>query len=330
MKKVLIGVSLLIVFLFSSLIYAGGGIAHMFVAEKAIENLPDPELRSLLMNNLDDYLVGSYYPDSGYVLGNQYGEDSHWDDFIYTFADYIKEKYPEPSLQNPKLVAFLFGCASHRVSDEIMHFTFYPILMSKDFRGNMNRAHKYGDVGIDLLLTIDKNRWQNFPRTWRVPVNDLLQVYHRMGKDQYKAEDLIRGNALISLAGFGERLIAIPAYLYLQWKMPWTANHYYNWPQGGLLMDKAKTIEYQMQLWQRLKDKSKGVAAPKRNAIAPYPDNLGDLPSLQFAEAALSSGAVAVTTRSNADGSVEIEQPIVSSVAKFQDLINKFIAKLKN
>src|SRR5580692_7784230 len=104
--------------------YASGGITHMFLAQDAIAKIPNAELRHLLINNLDAYLVGAYYPDSGYVGGNHYGEDSHRDSFIDTFTDYIKEKYPHPAMQNPKLVAFLFGCASHKISDEISNGIF--------------------------------------------------------------------------------------------------------------------------------------------------------------------------------------------------------------
>ena len=58
-----------------------------------------------------------------------------------------QRKYSDPVIQHPKLVAFLFGCAVHRVSDEIIHWTFYPISKDKDFNGDYNQAHQYGDVG---------------------------------------------------------------------------------------------------------------------------------------------------------------------------------------
>ena len=87
-------IALFILFSFFTTAHAGGGITHMFLAEESIQLLPDAKLRQLLLNNLDAYRVGAYYPDSGYVKGNTYGEDSHWDPFIFTFADYVKETYP--------------------------------------------------------------------------------------------------------------------------------------------------------------------------------------------------------------------------------------------
>ena len=162
MKKILISVCFFITLLCSPLTFAGGGIAHMLIAKEAIAKLPDPALRILLLTNLDAYLVGAYYPDSGFVAGNQYGEDSHWDTFIETFANYIKEKYKNPANENPKLVAFLFGCASHRVSDEVTHWVFYPLIKKHDFAKETITTRKvggsYGDLGIDLLSTVDKNQ----------------------------------------------------------------------------------------------------------------------------------------------------------------------------
>src|SRR5579864_858314 len=100
MKKIFL---ILFFNLFVSLAYAGGGITHMFLAHEVIAHLPDPQLRNLLKDNYEAYIVGAYYPDSGYVQGTNYGEDSHWDPFVYAFADHIKEKYSHPELQNPKL-----------------------------------------------------------------------------------------------------------------------------------------------------------------------------------------------------------------------------------
>ena len=47
-----------------------------------------------------------FYPDSGYVNGNTYGEDSHWDPFIYAFSDYLKQTYPSPKYKTPNSLPF--------------------------------------------------------------------------------------------------------------------------------------------------------------------------------------------------------------------------------
>ena len=321
MKKIFFGIYLLLLAFFSP-VYAGGGITHMLVAQEAINRLPDPQLRQLLLNNLDAYLVGADYPDSGYIEGNHYGEDSHWDPFIYTFADYIKEKYPDPAIQNPKLVAFLFGCAAHRVSDEIMHWTFYPIVAEKDFNGDVNKAHSYADTGIDLLLNVDKNQWFTEPKVWWVPVSDLVGVYHRMGKDEYTAKEIIWGNSVLALANYSERLIAAPAYPYLKWKMPWTTANYADWPVGGLTMDEQKIAEYQTTLWRYLHKPSLRFMADVK--ITPEKTT----PVTAFASQALASGAANVTTKTNADGSVELQTPVIRQTEAFQALLRQLLAKM--
>ena len=127
-------ISFLIMLCFSLTAYAGGGITHMYIAKESIKLVSDTKLRHLLLDNLDAYLVGANYPDSGFVAGTHYGEDSHWDPFIFTFTDYIKETYRHPEIENPKLVAFLFGCATHSVSDIILHWTFCHALQKQGFK----------------------------------------------------------------------------------------------------------------------------------------------------------------------------------------------------
>ena len=209
-----------------------------------------------------------------------------------------------------------------------MHWTFYPVAANKDFNGDWDAAHQYGDTGIDLLVNIDKNRWTSNPTTWWIPIKDLENVYRRMGK-AYSTNEIRWGTAVISIAGLGERAIAAPAYPYLQWKMPWTASNYYNWSEGGILMDEYKVVEYQMNLWARLQSKTKTSVKPSLAAQSKH-SNGHQTPSsiLTFAEEAIKSGAVDVSVTHHADGSIEFGQPIIKREAEFQTLLNQLLAKL--
>lgn len=236
-------------FLFlSTTLHAGGGLTHMFIAQASIEGIKNPTLKNILQNNLDSYLVGAYYPDSGYVKGAHYGEDSHWDPFIYAFADYIKETYP--NLTNPFLIAFLFGCAAHRESDEIIHWTFYPEVAKYDFEGDYQKAHHYADPGIDMFLNVD--HVVNTPQQWQVPIDDLLRVYHRMGKDEYTRKEIEWGTSVIHAANLSEKNMGKNVSHSLSKKMSWTAAHYFDWNEGGILMDIHKVADYQNTLWNYL------------------------------------------------------------------------------
>lgn len=299
MKKMALFFCLLVL---TTTTFACGGITHMFIARSTIPLLDDPVLQKIINDNLDAYLVGAYYPDSGYVDGTGYGEDSHWDPFIFAFADYIKTTYPDYAHQNPKLVAFLFGCAAHRVSDEIAHRVFYTEIENHDFPGDWNAAHTNGDDGIDFLLIIDQDQWFAAPNTWWVPVSDLLQVYHRMGLDQYTADEINHGNSVISLAGTGERAAALAAYPYYRWKMPWTANHYYDWQTGGLIPNEQAVATYQNALWQHLLGKS-----TKQSVSHPvfYHHQLSQV--VVNAETALINHQARVESRHYIDGSITID-----------------------
>lgn len=338
MKKLILRIFTICFIGFFSTAYAGGSIAHMYIAQEAIQKLPDAKLRNLLLDNLDAYLVGAYYPDSGYIKGNLYGEDSHWDGFIYAFAEYIKEKYPDPASQNPKLLAFLFGCAAHRVSDEIIHWTFYNEAKRMEFNGDYGKAHSYGDTGIDLLVNVDKSLWFSQPSTWWVPVQDLVNIYHRMGKDEYTAKQIIWGNVVISFAGTGERMISAPAYPILKWKMmPWTAAHYYDWQKGGILMDVQNVAEYETALWKRMNSKvvEPAPVMPPHTDPAKMPNKLLQAKSTKDNESAFmdilrkafESGIVSVGIKTNADGSVEFQAPTINNLSKLQELLRQFIAK---
>jgi hypothetical protein len=331
MKKRLISFYLLLII--SSCSFAGGGIAHMYMAEKAISKLNDPQLQQLLLNNKEAYVVGAYYPDSGYIKPNTYGEDSHWEPFINTFVSYLKDKYQDPIKQNPKLVAFLFGIAAHHESDEITHWTFYPDIENHDCPGRQEEAHDLGDMGIDLLLTVDKSLWTTHPTSWWVPVKDLVAVYKRMGKEEYTAKQIIYGNAIIFLAGYGERAISAPSYLYLQWKMPWTANHYLNWPNGGMNMDEFKIAEYQNNLWLKLNDKTgKSLVDKKTHRLSEHAD-IGTYPTHSFAKEIMADGIVQLPETADADdGSVTLQTPLIANVtafnAKIAQLTKAMIDKL--
>lgn len=304
--------------------YAGGGMTHMYIAGLATSHLDSPKLRQLLHDYQDAYMVGAYYPDSGYINGAKYGEDSHWDEFVYAFSDYLKETYPYPIEQNPKLVAFLFGVASHRVSDPIIHRLFYPESSKHDFNNDTKKADDYGDVGIDLLLNIDKNQWLKSPSTWWVPVKDLVAIYKRMGKS-YPAHEIIKANAILKFAGYGERLISVPAYPYLKWRMPWTAAHYIDSPIGGIQIDAQKVAAYQNKLWLRLLNQNKSNATIQSAA---YHHNIAKQPLYQFAKKTIFNNTVSIPLKNNQDGSIELYDPVINNAAKLQSLTQTLLKEV--
>lgn len=327
MKKVILSSIFLFISLMLPTVFAGGGMTHMYIAEQVVSKLPDRQLRNLILDNLDAYLVGAYYPDSGYVKGNDYGEFSHWQPFMNAFIKHLKSQYQNPAVENPKLVAFLMGCSVHVKSDIVTHRTFYPVSAKEDFNGDTAAAHEYGDYGIDLLINIDKNEWLTHPRVWWVPVTDLLAIYQSMGEGSHvDAKSIIRGNIAISLAGYGERLISPMAYPYLRWKMPWTAANYMTSKKGGVSEDEGEVIKYEMKIWKKL---NKGITedtiaeddrAPTSQKNSSY--------MTKFVNALKDSNAFSSNIVQHEDGSVTISNPVVKNHDKLTSTINQFAKKM--
>ncbi|MCW5583265.1 MAG: hypothetical protein KIT56_05170, partial [Gammaproteobacteria bacterium] len=210
----------------------------------------------------------------------------------------------------------------------------YPVMSKQDFNREWDwdtTIHQYGDIGIDLLVNVDKNQWFTHPVTWWVPVSDLVEVYHRMGKDEYTAKEIIWGNQLIYYAGYGERLVSAPAYPYLRWKMPWTSQHYYDWPEGGIVMDEEKVTEYLMALWARLNNKDVSTLAfYTAPATRFYTEKNNETVTVDFAKQAIEHGDVEVVVIHQPDGSVELQPPVVKSFIHFQQLLIELFSKIVN
>ncbi len=246
---------MLTLLLLSPLAEAAGSITHMFIAEETAAKLTDPQLKNLIQHNKDAYLVGSTYPDTGYIQGTRYGFDSHRELFINALINYLQEKYPYPEQQNPPLVAFLLGCAVHQTIDQIFHGAFIHKISAEDFQGNWQAAHLASERNLDFLIAVEKNQWLVRPHSWWVPVADLVTVYHKMGKNDYSVREIIWGNTIYSLMGLQERLLALGGYSYARSHTPWLAKHYYDSPDGGMLFTEELAAHYVLEVWRNLLNK---------------------------------------------------------------------------
>ncbi|MDX1900473.1 MAG: zinc dependent phospholipase C family protein [Gammaproteobacteria bacterium] len=244
-----------LVFLFCLLmschVFAAGGIAHMYIAKQSIPLMTDKRLRDLIQNNMDAYLVGANYPDTGYVPGTHYGEDSHWEPFLNAFVSWIHAHYTDPLDQNPKLVAFLMGCVTHSVSDRIFHADFVTAEAQHDFHGDYDTAHQNLDTGLDFIINTEKNQWLTRPLTWWVPVDTLVEVYQLMGKP-HPASEIRYGNDIYSTGSVAERVVDPITYLYYKYKMPWADAHYETAPTGGMHVLEQASADYVESYWLKI------------------------------------------------------------------------------
>uniref|UniRef100_A0A8C0H4I9 Phosphatidylinositol-glycan-specific phospholipase D n=1 Tax=Chelonoidis abingdonii TaxID=106734 RepID=A0A8C0H4I9_CHEAB len=189
-----------------------------------IHNILNCLQRKLLINHQDAFQAGSLYPDAFYPVICRNGifhyvsEDTHWAPFLNTSIHYIRKKYPQPWEEaTEKLVAFLFGIASHMVADVSWH-----------------------SLGIDqgFLRTMENQFELDFSylrADWYVPVKDLLAIY----KEYYGQEVITEGTIidctyLLFLELHGEMLAVAKLFPSYAIKSPFLVERFQEYFLGGL------------------------------------------------------------------------------------------------
>ncbi|ETE72542.1 Phosphatidylinositol-glycan-specific phospholipase D, partial [Ophiophagus hannah] len=143
------------------------------------------DYRKLILAHQDAYQAGSLYPDAFYSVICQnalpselsgmfhyVSEDTHWSPFLNTSIHYIRKNYPQPWEEaTEKLVAFLFGIASHMVADVSWHSlgieqgflramaALYPIYANKS-PFLVDRFYDYFLGGVDDMAFSSNNIFQ--------------------------------------------------------------------------------------------------------------------------------------------------------------------------
>jgi Zinc dependent phospholipase C len=98
---------------------ANGQSTHVWISRRALELLPEGELKELLSAQEAALVHGTMFPDGGYPLGDPYAEIAHWEPFQGLYMEWIQDRYAAPwEGQAAHEVAFLFGMASHGMADQ--------------------------------------------------------------------------------------------------------------------------------------------------------------------------------------------------------------------
>lgn len=255
-----VGVAALATFAVHDQAVAHGVWGHVHVTGWAIENLPEGELRDFF----DDPEVanaawfGSAFTDSGYaVLGGSmadaaraYGEHTHWEPFIQNFVDHIVEHDPPPweTVESRRRVAFLMGCASHGLQDEIFDSLFLEQVAEHD-GGSQDEA----DPGVDGFLVLEGR--MRFLPTEYIPMETLVELYAEL--DQPVTEEVVQYGVDLLVAAYlndsmGLTIAENNGRLYRN-QIPWTAEHYLD-PEipGSLRANILPTAAYMQAIWDRL------------------------------------------------------------------------------
>jgi hypothetical protein len=239
---------------------AHGIYGHVHVTGWAIESLPDGPLREFFDSDpelLNAALFGAAFTDSGYFIQGSaseqtraYSEHTHWEPFIRDFIALIVEEDPPPweTHESRLRVAFLMGCASHGLQDEIFDSLFLDQVRIHD-EGGQEEA----DPATDGFLAQDGYvRWQP---TEYLPIDTLVRLYETLGVgvDQADVERGVRALTSSYLSPrFGLALAEAFGNQYRE-RVPWTAEHYLD-PEvpGSLASEVYPTARYLEAIWARL------------------------------------------------------------------------------
>ncbi|XP_069469728.1 phosphatidylinositol-glycan-specific phospholipase D [Ambystoma mexicanum] len=227
-----------------------GLTTHIEIAHRALEFYSGLEgqvnYKELLLKHQDAYQAGSVYPDAFYPgickegRYHEVSEDTHWAPFLNTSINYIRTNYPQPWKEHTeKLVAFLFGIASHMVADVSWHSLgieqgFLRAMASIDFHGSYQEAHRAGDFGGDVLSQYELN-FNYLKAHWYVPVTDLMNIYEvYYGRRAITEGAIIDCTYLQFLEMYGETVAVSKLFPTYARKSPFLVDRFHDYFLGGL------------------------------------------------------------------------------------------------
>ncbi|OPJ71311.1 phosphatidylinositol-glycan-specific phospholipase D [Patagioenas fasciata monilis] len=223
---------------------------HVEIAHRALEFFIKREgnvnYRQLLLNHQDAFQAGSIYPDAFYPpicksgIFHDVSEDTHWSPFLNASIHYIRRNYPQPWEEaTEKLVAFLFGIASHMVADVSWHSLgidqgFLKAMGEIDFHGSYSEAHNVGDFGGDVLSQFELD-FGYLASKWYVPVKDLAAIYKEFyGREIITESTITDCTYLLFLELHGERLAVAKLFPTYAIKSPFLVEKFHEYFLGGV------------------------------------------------------------------------------------------------
>lgn len=235
---------------------AHGLWGHIHVTGWAVENMPDDELRAFLLEPevFNALISGATFTDTGYAIdepaSRAYAEHTHWEPFVEDYVEWMRENDPPPwdDLESRKRVAFLMGCASHGLQDELFDSLFLYQVEEHDGGGQ-----DVADPGTDGFLALD-GQLRMFPDV-EIPMELVLGLYEVLDEDV--TEDVINDAVeLVTGVYINEEFGTVVAQqLGEQYQdlIPWTREHYLDADiPGSHHAEVYPTMAYQQALWRRL------------------------------------------------------------------------------
>lgn len=251
--------------------WASGGHTHEYVSLRAVDDLPDGALRSLVSDPaLQPMLMnGSVFPDGGYATGNGYGETAHWEPFQRPLLAHIRKTYPlleKDPLARP-VIAFWLGMVSHGMADQIYDALFMDSAHVHDAATWQDTMLTSFDSASDVFKVAQKGP-SPIPEAW-LPTEDLLAVFQQIG-DPAPEETLHDGQTLMTTVVLGYPKTAAgdaQKVSDLRAMYPWGYDNLFEPSRPGNPVCQPKVVAaYWQSLWEELHG-----AAPTMRVMASVP-----------------------------------------------------------
>jgi hypothetical protein len=239
----------------------GAGVTtHAWMAADAIAKVTDPQLQALLQANSEYVRVGAHFPDSGYALSNQYGEEAHWQRFHDAYLAQILTHSECTDLTDPHgpcapRIAFLMGMAAHGMGDEVWDWLFEP------YSADLNEYYTPSDLGgyantggaetqMDLAAVGDYGQ-STAPLLAFPDHADILAAFTSVGFTDVDDNALNLGQAAMGVVKKAEAAWAPTHIDALHDAMPWMSHNMITAPGGVQFAGTAIAGEWNV-LWGKL------------------------------------------------------------------------------
>ena len=209
-----------------------GAYTHVHISRLAVAALPPGELRDVLSTPaVAAWLeAGSVFPDSGYVTGHPYGEESHWPRFQTAFLDFLRERYQGQldTLEAQQEAAFLLGDLSHGMADQLFDHTLFERTLEVDGEGERGI-----DELADYFLVVDEGVIVETRATG--PYEDLARILTDDAATPTTADEIRQGMEGIQSVLTVQRMLARSRYLEAWQTYPFLGTHLSNPEAPGSL-----------------------------------------------------------------------------------------------
>lgn len=230
---------------------AHGINGHVHVTGWAVESLPPGELRDFFAdpNLRDTAQIGAGFPDSGYAIGDPYGEMAHWEPFINAYVEWISRTFgPNYDTEEARRhIAFMMGAASHGLQDELFDTLFLRYLIQED-----GEDQDAADSGTDAFLFTDGIL--EFKPPLYIPETGLPEIFQASNGYEPTMTAIRGGMQRVKILVIDHFDAVAPGFdAQFRPRLPWGSQHYLDPDVPGSLRSEIQpTAAYMQALWNRL------------------------------------------------------------------------------